>query len=334
MPRWRSRPFLLPPRTCWPQRQCAAELILPPRLTPSAGSIAASTLQVDRSVDDLIALFDRAKRSGYTGILLSDYKFQVLDRVIGQLLSQRRKGQVGRGRSRPRADPRGLLDRLQQRHLAHDPNLAEGVAGRRPAVRRQEPDRRGSAKRGRRQGKPGAAERQPAGGRARLEAGRSRFATASSKRPAATGSSTSRFRTTRAPARLPIARSCIGAASPAVSSRDRPPRGTPRPTCAWSSASPVRPHTAYRFSCWVKTNDLAPTGSFHLLALGHEPGRPIAHLPRRGAGANRRTGRESKSSSTAWTSAKPTSTPASGAKAKGPSGSTTWRSKSSHWSTS
>jgi hypothetical protein len=30
---------------------------------------------------------------------------------------------------------------------------------------------------------------------------------------------------------------------------------------------PVRPHTPYRFSCWVKTKDLAPTGSFHLLAL-------------------------------------------------------------------
>ena len=38
-------------------------------------------MQVDRSVDDLTVLFARAKRSGYTGILLSDYKFQVLYRV-------------------------------------------------------------------------------------------------------------------------------------------------------------------------------------------------------------------------------------------------------------
>ncbi len=29
----------------------------------------------------------------------------------------------------------------------------------------------------------------------------------------------------------------------------------------------MRPHTAYRYWCWVKTKDLAPTGSFHLLAL-------------------------------------------------------------------
>src|ERR1700719_701824 len=38
-------------------------------------------LQVDRSVDELIALIDRASRAGYTGILLADYKFQVLYRV-------------------------------------------------------------------------------------------------------------------------------------------------------------------------------------------------------------------------------------------------------------
>ena len=29
----------------------------------------------------------------------------------------------------------------------------------------------------------------------------------------------------------------------------------------------VRPNTPYRFSCWIKTKDLTPTGSFHLLAL-------------------------------------------------------------------
>ena len=29
----------------------------------------------------------------------------------------------------------------------------------------------------------------------------------------------------------------------------------------------VRPNTPYRFSCWIKTKDLSPTGSFHLLAL-------------------------------------------------------------------
>ena len=39
---------------------------------------------------------------------------------------------------------------------------------------------------------------------------------------------------------------------------------------------PVRPHACYRLSCWVKTRDLSPTGSFHLLALGAgSPGRSL-----------------------------------------------------------
>ena len=38
----------------------------------------------------------------------------------------------------------------------------------------------------------------------------------------------------------------------------------------------VRPHACYRLSCWVKTRDLAPTGSFHLMALGAgSPGRSL-----------------------------------------------------------
>ena len=54
-------------------------------------------LQVEKSVDDLIALIGRASRAGYTGILLADYKFQVLYRVPGLLLPQCRKGEGRRG---------------------------------------------------------------------------------------------------------------------------------------------------------------------------------------------------------------------------------------------
>ena len=49
----------------------------------------------------------------------------------------------------------------------------------------------------------------------------------------------------------------------------------------------VRPHTAYRFSCWVKTRDLAPTGPFHLLGARHQPGESFAHVSRRRPGADR-----------------------------------------------
>ena len=44
---------------------------------------------VDKNIDAILALMDRAKKAGYNGILLSDYKFNVLDRVQRELLPQR-----------------------------------------------------------------------------------------------------------------------------------------------------------------------------------------------------------------------------------------------------
>ena len=59
----------------------AAELSLAPSPYADRWIYCSFNLQVDRSVDDLIALIERARRDGYTGILLADYKFQVLYRV-------------------------------------------------------------------------------------------------------------------------------------------------------------------------------------------------------------------------------------------------------------
>jgi len=42
----------------------------------------SANLQVNQSADDLIALIQRAGRAGYTGVVLTDYKFNILDRVI------------------------------------------------------------------------------------------------------------------------------------------------------------------------------------------------------------------------------------------------------------
>jgi hypothetical protein len=36
---------------------------------------------VDENVDNALALFERAARSGFTGIMLADSKFQILDRM-------------------------------------------------------------------------------------------------------------------------------------------------------------------------------------------------------------------------------------------------------------
>src|SRR5262245_45059725 len=42
---------------------------------------AMHNLLVDKNVDDLIALIDRAGKSGYNGVVIADYKFNILDRV-------------------------------------------------------------------------------------------------------------------------------------------------------------------------------------------------------------------------------------------------------------
>jgi hypothetical protein len=59
----------------------AAELGLSPSPYVDRWVYCSFNLQVDRSVDELIALIERASRADYTGIMLADYKFQVLYRV-------------------------------------------------------------------------------------------------------------------------------------------------------------------------------------------------------------------------------------------------------------
>jgi len=41
----------------------------------------STNLLVDQNVDRVLDLIERARRSGYTAIMLADYKFQILDRI-------------------------------------------------------------------------------------------------------------------------------------------------------------------------------------------------------------------------------------------------------------
>jgi hypothetical protein len=83
--------------------------------------------QVDASTDKLIAIMEQAKKAGYNGALLADYKFLVLNRVIPQYFKN-----IERVRKRaaeldfelaPAVCPIGYSNGL----LAHDVNLAEGI---------------------------------------------------------------------------------------------------------------------------------------------------------------------------------------------------------------
>ena len=189
-------------------------------------------LQVDKSVDDLIALIERARRDGYTGIVLADYKFQVLYRVPDYYFRNVERVKAAAARAKIELIPavfsigysNGILQRPQSRG---------GLAGRRPALSRQES-----------RGRSGF----PAGGPDQERRPRGDEQATSS--PGSTG------RMTRGSRRLPIARSAIKDLSPADSSRARSSTET-SPNVRLTQTIKLRPQTGYRFSCWVKTRDLA-----------------------------------------------------------------------------
>jgi hypothetical protein len=87
----------------------------------------ADNLQVDENVPKLEQLMARAAAAGYNGILLADYKFNILDRVPDRYFTN-----AARVRQRaaelkldiiPAVAPIGYSEGL----LSHDPNLAEGL---------------------------------------------------------------------------------------------------------------------------------------------------------------------------------------------------------------
>lgn len=88
---------------------------------------APHNLLVDRNVDEVITLLGRAGKSGYNGVLLADYKFNILGRMPPNYF--RNVERVKRAAAAagieivPAVFPVGYSDGL----LAHDPHLAEGL---------------------------------------------------------------------------------------------------------------------------------------------------------------------------------------------------------------
>ncbi len=93
----------------------------------SAGSTASANLQVDKSADEVIALIERAGRDGYTAILLSDYKLQILDRVIDRYFHNAERVKAAAAKANIELIPAVFSIGYSNGHLAHDPNLAEGL---------------------------------------------------------------------------------------------------------------------------------------------------------------------------------------------------------------
>ena len=290
-------------------------------------------LQVDRSVDDLTALFDRAKRSGYTGILLADYKFQVLYRVPDNYFRNVEKVKAAAAKAGLELIPAVFSIGYSNGHLAQDPNLAEGLPVVDQPYRRQEPRSSRPRERAIAAGGPSraAAASRPCSTPNRPPSSR----TAASKR--ASGDQFLRLLVPGRPGRRrpsPTARSSIGGR---VSCRLEPGYDGPRHVRRPTSACPARHRPApHRLPLLVLGQDARPRADrlVPLAGARHRPGRPAAHVPRRGPRADAGLEADRGRLQQPGPDARSTSTPASGAREKAPSGSTTWRSRSWLWSTS
>ncbi len=124
----RAQPALL----FWAAAGAAARWLKPTRPNRArrignVGFTAASISRLTARFNDMSALFVRAARSGYTGVLLSDYKLQVLDRVTDNYFRNVEKVKLAALHARLELIPAVFSIGYSNGHLSHDPNLAEGL---------------------------------------------------------------------------------------------------------------------------------------------------------------------------------------------------------------
>ncbi len=86
----------------------------------------ANNLLVDKNVDEVISLIERSGKAGYTGMVLADFKFSILDRMPERYFKNaervRKAAAAAKMEIIPTVFPIGYSDGL----FMHDPNLGEG----------------------------------------------------------------------------------------------------------------------------------------------------------------------------------------------------------------
>ncbi len=214
----------------------------PKPLFPQRWFYASFNLQVDSNADDLVALIGRAGKSGYNGMVLADYKLNVLDRVIPRYFHNVERVRKAAAEANieiiPCVFPIGYSDGI----LAHDPNLAEGlpvrdapfvVRGHEAALAPEKPVRLLNSG---------------------LEETRGdRFVGFSYQDDP--GTTTFADRDVVHGGKVSCRMQDVGKHNAHGHGR-------------LIQRVEVRPHACYRLSCWVKTRDLEATHAFHLTVLG------------------------------------------------------------------
>jgi hypothetical protein len=202
----------------------------------------AQNLLVDKNVDHVVALIERAGKSGYNGIVLADYKLNILDRMprnyFQNVARVQKAAEAAKMEIVPAVFPIGYSAGL----LAHDANLAEGL----PVVRAP------FIVKGREAVLfPDPAVRIKNGGLEDVK-----------------GDRFLGFSFQDDPGKTSFADHEVVHGGKVSCRMQDIARHNPHGLCRLIQTVKVRPQACYRFSCWLKTRDLKPAGAFHLLAVG------------------------------------------------------------------
>jgi hypothetical protein len=203
---------------------------------------ASHNLQVEQNADQLIGLIGRAKEAGYNGVVLADYKLSILDRVPEHYFPNARRVREAAGNAGIEIIPCVFPIGYSNGVLAHDPNLAEGLAVKdSPFVVR--------------------------GNEATLDA-EACGALVNGGLEQVDGSRFAGFTFQDEPGTLTVAdRSIVHGGLVSCRLADSPGADNRRIV----QRVKVRPHTAFRFSAWVKTKELKNLGGFRLYVTGTAP---------------------------------------------------------------
>ena len=198
----------------------------------------------------MIRLIERSAKAGYNGLVLADYKLNVLERVPDYYFQNFARVQAAAKRSGveliPAICPIGYSAGL----LAHDPNLAEGMAveGAPFVVRRRE----------------ATLASDPA------------LKLINGDLEETKGDTFTGFGFQDDPGKATFADREVFHHGRVSCRIQHPSRDSSGGNCRLIQKVKVRPHACYRFSCWVKTKDLERPGDFHLTVIGAgENSRPL-----------------------------------------------------------
>jgi hypothetical protein len=200
-------------------------------------------LMVDKNADEVVALIQRAGKAGYNGIVLADYKLNKLGEMPpGYFKNAARVQEAATAAGLeviPCVFPIGRSDGL----LGHDPNLAEGL----PVV-----DAPFVVKDGEAVLVPDPAAKLKNGGLEETKGDGNVFVG---------------FGYQDNPGKSTFADREVVHGGKVSCRMEDVAKHSEHHLCRLIQSVKLRPHACYRFSCWVKTKDLKPTGAFRLTAI-------------------------------------------------------------------